>query len=247
MHNSEILQNTFNYWGADTPNSENKPSQCRKHVQNVLIMSKSILNLNLITDCTHHIYSQLQAKLGAVIVNCPTKKAFSGVQSSVHLCHKINIFWHFKVRNISFLCKCETVSFLHLPVYRLPATDTYWNLVFISWRDREHINVILTNIRDWDWYRTIVIKFPPKNHLKKYLKYLQSSWFPYCPSLIPVSKTITQEKISCLPTLENTGNNWCKWMSEVKVLTKQEIALVELGAAFHELKLNNFKSWEMHN
>ena len=36
-------------------------------------------------------------------------------------------------------------------------------------------------------------------------------------------------------------------MSELKVLTKQEIALVELGAAFHELKLNNFKSWEMHN
>ena len=122
MHNSEISQNTFNYKIrraelTDWENSENWPCQWRKHVCNVLIMSKSILNLNLIIVQTHHIYSHNlnEAKPEVVIVNCPTKKAFSCLPVlPVHLCHKINIFWHFKVRNISFLCKCETLSFLHL-------------------------------------------------------------------------------------------------------------------------------------
>ena len=85
MHNSEISQNTFNYRiqrGLRQILRTTRVSECRKHVWNVLIMSKSILNLNLIVVQTHHIYSQLEAKLGAVIVNCATKKAFSWVQST---------------------------------------------------------------------------------------------------------------------------------------------------------------------
>ena len=125
-HRTHLITQYTQCW-TGWENTENWPCQCRKHVWNVLIMSKSILNLNLIIVQTRHIYSQAEAKPEVVIVNCPTKKAFSWLPFlPVHLCHKINIFWHFKVRNISFLCKCETLSFLHLDPRKYFGSSFCW-------------------------------------------------------------------------------------------------------------------------